>query len=184
MNDPNDKTPRHLYIRNYLFVIFEEMARDIGCSVDYLVNEAMRTYARSHRPSKALDTPSPKSDFTPAKSSSSHTLTEGTLPIQNGMPQLYLWFNGKRHTIEKTRYLIGRGGPSKSVDLIIADGNISRRHCVITYLNGEYIIKDLNSTNGIEYEGENIQHKRIEEGDGFYLCDYHIRFTFDTNRVY
>jgi len=35
-----------------------------------------------------------------------------------------------------------------------------------------YFIKDLGSTNGIEYKGERIEGKKIEEGDTFSICDY------------
>lgn len=180
MTDLRDKTLRNFYVRNYLFVIFDEMARDIGCSVDYLVNEAMRTYARSHRPSKALDEPSAKREFGTHSSQTSPmrgSSTEG--PTLGGIKTLYLWFNDQRYTIDKNKYIIGRGGQSANCDLTIPDSNISRRHCAITYLNGEHIIKDLNSTNGIDFNGNKVPYKRIEEGDTFFLCDYQIRFTYN-----
>ena len=44
--------------------------------------------------------------------------------------------------------------------------------------NGTYFIKDLGSTNGIDFKGMRIDNKRIEEGDVFHLCDYELRFTY------
>src|SRR5438132_535487 len=41
------KTMRHFYCRDALWETFEQMASDFDCSVDYLVNESMRYYARS-----------------------------------------------------------------------------------------------------------------------------------------
>ena len=171
MTDLIEKTLRNLYIRNYLFVIFEEMARDTGCSVDYLVNEAMRHYARKQRPSRALDSVNLQDDFQHA---------DGSTPVAYNKT-LYLWFNDQRYSIDHKKYIIGRGGQSTHCDLVIPDSNISRRHCVITFLNGEHIIKDLNSTNGIDYKGNRIPYKKITEGDIFFLCDYKIYFTYQSH---
>ena len=172
MTDLIEKTLRNLYIRNYLFVIFEEMARDTGCSVDYLVNEAMRQYARKQRPSRALDSINMQDDFKSVNNKSVTSKPDKTL---------YLWFNDQRYAITHKKYVIGRGGQSSQCDLVIPDSNISRRHCVITFLNGEHIIKDLNSTNGIEYQGNRIPYKKIKEGDTFFLCDYKIYFTYQSH---
>ncbi|MBI5488248.1 MAG: hypothetical protein HY905_13020, partial [Deltaproteobacteria bacterium] len=43
------KTVRQFNCRDALWTIFEEMARELECSVDYLINEAMRQYAKSRR---------------------------------------------------------------------------------------------------------------------------------------
>src|SRR5258708_36810246 len=45
--DQSKKTMRHFYCRDVLWETFEQMANDFDCSIDYLVNEAMRHYARS-----------------------------------------------------------------------------------------------------------------------------------------
>ena len=89
---------------------------------------------------------------------------------------LYLVFGNQRYVIDKDQFIIGRG--TKSSDLPIRDGNISRKHAVVIRRNGEYYIKDLGSTNGIEYKGERIEGKKIEEGDAFSICDYQLKFTF------
>jgi hypothetical protein len=44
--DQSKKTMRHFYCRDVLWETFEQMARELECSVDYLVNEAMKQYAR------------------------------------------------------------------------------------------------------------------------------------------
>jgi hypothetical protein len=93
-----------------------------------------------------------------------------------GRAPLFLVFNGQRIPVRKEQFIIGRG--LKSSDLAIKDTNISRRHAAVLFHNGAYYIKDLNSTNGIEYNGMRIDSKRIEEGDTFKICDYELRFTF------
>jgi hypothetical protein len=44
--DPNKKSARTFQCREALWGTFEHMARDLECSVDYLINEAMKQYAR------------------------------------------------------------------------------------------------------------------------------------------
>src|SRR5947208_15905452 len=49
MSQPNDaskKSPRTFQCRDQLWETFEQMARELECSVDYLINEAMKQYAR------------------------------------------------------------------------------------------------------------------------------------------
>ena len=45
-SDPNKKSPRTFQCRDMLYETFEQMARELECSVDYLINEAMKQYAR------------------------------------------------------------------------------------------------------------------------------------------
>src|SRR5271155_168137 len=44
--DPNKKSGRSFQCRDVLWETFEQMARELECSVDYLINEAMKQYAR------------------------------------------------------------------------------------------------------------------------------------------
>ena len=44
--------------------------------------------------------------------------------------------------------------------------------------NGAYYIKDLGSTNGIDFQGTRIDNKQIDEGDIYTICDYELRFTY------
>jgi len=91
-------------------------------------------------------------------------------------PTLFLIYNGQRYPVTKDQFIIGRG--SKTSDLAIKDGNISRKHAAVIRRNGTFYIKDLGSTNGIDYKGMRIDNKRIDEGDVFHLCDYELRFTY------
>lgn len=90
--------------------------------------------------------------------------------------RLTLIFNNQRYPIDKDKFIIGRG--STMTDLTIRDGNISRKHAAIIFRNGAYYIKDLDSTNGIDYRGNRIDSKKVEEGDQFNICDYELRFTY------
>ena len=54
----------------------------------------------------------------------------------------------------------------------------STRHAAIVLQNGAFYMKDLGSTNGIEFAGVRVDTRRIEEGDVYHLCDYELRFTY------
>ncbi len=58
--DPNKKSARTFQCRDVLWETFEQMARELECSVDYLVNEAMKQYARQ-RSYGSSRTPHPSS---------------------------------------------------------------------------------------------------------------------------
>lgn len=268
MTDQNRKTLRSFYCRDYLWDLFEQMTQDLGCSMDYLINESMRHYARSrdYAPAEPAGVGAPAQPLQPAQPMASApppaAQPAGPWNRQSGMdhrtyqrmpavpqapppgygqpqpyaqpqyqqpqypqpaaapartagapppppprpsrpgfgapppaaPQpapaqqpagqfagsprgpLYLIFNNNRYVVDSDKFIIGRG--SQQTDLTIRDGNISRQHCAVIHRNGNYYIKDLGSTNGIEYRGNRIESKRIEEGDAFFLCDYELRFTY------
>jgi hypothetical protein len=89
---------------------------------------------------------------------------------------LYLFCEGQWYTIDQDQFVIGRG--SKFSDLPIKDANISRRHAAVVRRNGEYFIKDLGSTNGIEFNGERVDDHLVNDGSVYYLCDHELRFSF------
>lgn len=232
--DQSKKTMRHFYCRDVLWDIFEQMANDFDCSIDYLINEAMRYYARSknYAPSQGMPAagqppqampsmqppqrgmgggappmmqppppqppgggrmppPPPSGPAYTGRATVQHqggrppAPSQGMRPppgVRPGMeapgagPTLFLIFNNQRIPIDKDQFIIGRG--SKTSDLAIKDGNISRKHAAVIRRNGTFYIKDLGSTNGIDYKGMRIDNKRIDEGDVFHLCDYELRFTY------
>jgi hypothetical protein len=242
--DQSKKTMRHFYCRDVLWETFEQMANDFDCSIDYLVNEAMRYYARSKnyqspgspqmtgaqpaqgnsqpnaypsankpaqpRPMQPTNQPPPSTGGpsrsrpappTPGYAARGPNATGGptghmqqhaqvapsappsppSMPphMTSGGPTLFLIYNGQRFPVTKDQFIIGRG--SKTSDLAIKDGNISRKHAAVIRRNGTFYIKDLGSTNGIDYKGMRIDNKRIDEGDVFHLCDYELRFTYRTD---
>jgi hypothetical protein len=238
--DQSKKTMRHFYCRDVLWETFEQMANDFDCSIDYLINEAMRFYARSKNyqagtassqslpqqaaaagmpmggngaamppppPRQRQQTPAPAAQMggpmgapPPPPAGMDARPRQATIPPPPPRPMrvtpaapspqprptpeqmaaagvtLFLVFNNQRIPIDKDQFIIGRG--SKSSDLAIKDGNISRKHAAVIRRNGMFYIKDLGSTNGIDYKGMRIDNKRIDEGDVFHICDYELRFTY------
>jgi len=72
--------------------------------------------------------------------------------------------------------VIGRG--KQSSDLTIKDPNVSRQHALIEFINGQYIISDMGSTNGIEYQGQRVQRRTIADGDVVRICDHELSFSY------
>ena len=98
------------------------------------------------------------------------------IPGASDAPPLYLIFGNQKYIVDKDQFIIGRG--AKTSDLPIRDGNISRKHAAVVRRAGAYYIKDLGSTNGIDFNGERIEARKIEEGDVYSICDYQLKFTF------
>ena len=207
MGDQGDrKTVRAFQCRDYLFEIFDGMSSELQCSVDYLINEAMREYARSRDQTvAAVDAqelvgsamagagsmgapsvdarPAPMLTPVPPHRPLAQERVTAPPPLPGRRPSdavsrrvLVLQFNGQTFPVEKDEFIIGRG--ARSADLAIRDGNISRRHAAVVFHDGVYFMKDLGRTNGIEFAGHRVESKRIEEGDVYRICDYEIRFAY------
>src|SRR5215468_3385818 len=56
--DPNKKSARSFQCRDVLWETFEQMARELECSIDYLINESMKQYARQRSYSPRTPFPS------------------------------------------------------------------------------------------------------------------------------
>src|SRR5690606_4795674 len=75
-HDQNKKTLRQFQCRDYLWEIFEQMSAELECSVDYLINESMRQYARSRN--YGVRTPGP--------GTRPPQVTPGAMPSRTGGP--------------------------------------------------------------------------------------------------
>ena len=57
--DPNKKVNKSFQCREALWTKFEQMSKELECSVDYLINDAMKQYARQRGYGAATAGPSP-----------------------------------------------------------------------------------------------------------------------------
>jgi pSer/pThr/pTyr-binding forkhead associated (FHA) protein len=89
---------------------------------------------------------------------------------------LNVYYSGQRFPVTKERFIIGRG--RQTSDLTIKDPNVSRQHAMIEFLNGQYYMVDMGSTNGVEYSGTRVQRQIVQEGDVFRVCDHDLRCSF------
>jgi len=84
-----------------------------------------------------------------------------------------LTVDGEPHEIDKRRVVLGR---SKDCDIQLADPNISRRHAEVRQEGTSYWIVDLESTNGVEVNGEKTARAKLEPGDRITLGSTELVF--------
>jgi hypothetical protein len=218
------KTLQSFHARTTLWKLFEIRAQEMECSIDYLINEAMRQYATNNGFLQDFDAKPTQPTFEPRKTTEFQQTRDSGLPrpsqvrarstippavprprgvgapapppipsMPPGQPgrqsipsqvtvtdtkqlRLTLVFEGQKIPITGNQFIIGRG--AKASDLTIKDPNISRKHAAVIFHSGSYYLKDLGSTNGVEYKGQRVDSKRIDEGDVFSICDHDLHFTF------
>src|ERR1700733_8387091 len=83
--DPNKKSSRNFQCRDVLWETFDQMARELECSVDYLINEAMKQYARQ-RSLGASRTPYPAPGRAPEPPSSDRAYPGAMAPPGTAAP--------------------------------------------------------------------------------------------------
>jgi len=84
-----------------------------------------------------------------------------------------LTVDGQPHELTKRRVLVGR---SRECDIQLADPNVSRRHAELRQEGATYWIVDLDSTNGIEVNGERTSRSKLEPGDRITLGSTELTF--------
>ncbi len=80
---------------------------------------------------------------------------------------------GKEFVIDKGMLRIGG---KKENDVVIADDTVSRHHAVIEEKKGQYVIRDLESTNGTFVDGLRVSEAFLNEGSIIRLGNTELRF--------
>jgi hypothetical protein len=76
--------------------------------------------------------------------------------------------------VDREMVVVGR---HPQCDARIDSIRVSRRHCCMTQKNGELMVRDLGSTNGIRINGQRVESGRLRPGDELSIA--HIRFRLD-----
>ena len=180
MNERRPQTARTFQCRDHLWRLFSFVAEDLGCSVDYLINESMREYARGRGYSitEAMKLSNLGAEEEKVDESMEAVPDSIISPPEAVVypSRLFVVLDGVETQVKENSFVIGRG--SRVTDLTIPDTNVSRRHCVVEKKGDEYVISDLGSTNGIEVGGVRVQSHVIEHNLAVYVCDYELRFLF------
>ena len=66
-------------------------------------------------------------------------------------------------------------GRHPSCDVVVADATVSRRHARLTFRDGGWIVKDLDSTNGTRLNGQYVGRCRLRPGDQLALGHQRLR---------
>jgi Protein of unknown function (DUF3662)/FHA domain len=88
-----------------------------------------------------------------------------------------LSWDGQTRRLDKRRVVLGR---SRECDLQVDDPNVSRRHAEVRQEGSAYWVVDLDSTNGIEVNGQRVRRAKLDSGDRLTLGSTEI--TFATER--
>jgi hypothetical protein len=190
-----NRTVRQITCREDLWARVDALAKRRGISADDVVQAALVQLFSRKKPTKesssatrGLPPPSPGSSASRLPSKPSLPRPPGSSPrlpppaarppasAAAGARPLFLYYEGQVYEVNQDEFVIGRG--SKYSDLAIKDANISRRHCAVVRRSGQYFMKDLESTNGIEFDGQRVDNHLIQEGSSYRLCDHEIRFSF------
>lgn len=86
--------------------------------------------------------------------------TPGATPV--GSVGAVLIYRGKRISVNKNNFIVGRGLNS---DLVLDDAQASRQHFVIITEGTNYTLKDLNSSNGTFLNGNKISTAVLKNSD-------------------
>lgn len=111
------------------------------------------------------------------KPKSAPVATEDAPPPEVEREVATLSWEGQSMRISKRRVLLGR---SRECDIQVEDPNVSRRHAELRQEGSTYWIVDLESTNGIEVNGQRVKRAKLDPGDSFTVGSTDI--TFSTGR--
>ena len=100
--------------------------------------------------------------------------SEAVLVICNG------GFEGMRHELSGDETIIGR---NPSTDITLLDEGISREHAIVSLdeATGEYVLEDLQSTNGTKVNGKRVRSATLADGDEIEVG--HTKFKFVLNEA-
>jgi len=76
--------------------------------------------------------------------------------------------------LDRAMVVVGR---HPACDARLDSLRVSRHHCCMTHDNGELLVRDLGSTNGIRINGQRVEMGRLKSGDELSIA--HIRYRLD-----
>lgn len=77
------------------------------------------------------------------------------------------------YRLEQPETLIGR---SPASHLCVTDDSISREHAVVLFEGGDFLVEDLQSTNGTRVNGKRVRSTRLSDGDEIQIGQTRLRF--------
>jgi len=83
---------------------------------------------------------------------------------QNARPTFTLAFNQDQVSV----------GREPGMDVMLPSSEVSRSHCAIELVRGQFHIRDLDSRNGTYLNGHKVASHPIESGDNIQVGDFHL----------
>lgn len=173
------RSARTFALRDDLYDAFERRARDLECSVDWLVGEAMKRLLAAEGlkvPPLApppLPSPSLKPRLTrppvlapvlaPPPPPSRKPTGSFVGQKANVGEVLALRLGDQRVVVDRDRFVLGRS--ARDAHFALRDGNVSRQHAIIERAPGGWMVVDMASTNGILVNGTRVTRAELRPGD-------------------
>lgn len=89
-------------------------------------------------------------------------------------------FEGKCFDLLEERITVGRAADNS---IRLDDKTVSSHHATLTADGGDYILKDLNSTNGSRVNGRRITEVKLSNGDRVRLGEVDLKYESDARRA-
>jgi len=120
----------------------------------------------------------------PTINSVSNTSTQQILPVgdspsESSFGRLLLSRQGENlgtHVLKAGRFIIGRTAEN---DLQVDSKFVSRHHAQIITTKTSSVLEDLNSTNGISYNGKRVRRRVLNDGDVLQLGEHELMYMDD-----
>jgi hypothetical protein len=100
----------------------------------------------------------------------------GRLPMPSRLVALD---EGPDIMLDRTMVVVGR---HPACDTRLDSLRVSRHHCCMTQENGEVVVRDLGSTNGIRINGQRVEIGRLRPGDELSIA--HIRYRLENGQAH
>ncbi len=100
------------------------------------------------------------------------TVISGT--TQNPTLNVYLGNDKQTYNLKPTQITVGRAATN---NIVVADQTISSNHALFTYEGGQYVLTDLNSTNGSFVNGKRITKQPLKNGDLIRMGAIEMKFS-------
>jgi adenylate cyclase len=83
---------------------------------------------------------------------------------------------GDRILLKQEKLTVGR---RESCDVCFDYANVSGKHCELSFREGYWYIRDLNSTNGVKVNGTRVQQKMLYPGDEIMIAKRSFRIQYE-----
>lgn len=174
MTEPRRKQLRSFFCDEQLWSTYERMAKEQGVTIDQLLGQALAAALAS--PDLVATAPPLGLVASPVPAAVATAPVPVVPALLSGPAPLWVILDGRAYPVNKPQFVIGRG--ATETDLLIADTNVSRRHAQVVLHQGYYFIQDLGSTNGVRFDGNRVDTRRIDEGDRYEICEHALTFTY------
>ncbi|HCU24649.1 MAG TPA: hypothetical protein DF383_06505 [Deltaproteobacteria bacterium] len=81
--------------------------------------------------------------------------------------------------LEESEFILGEStsiGRSPSNDIVLKETKVSRQHAAINLHNGNYVLVDLKSSNGVFVNGKKVEEATLQDGDQISIGSFKFQF--------